>query len=101
MLIRPPLRPFIAMPKPPPPPPHRPPRFVPPPAVEAVHRDAEAPALTVHAAEHRVGRHPNPVEHHLRRWLCVPAHLLLVSTETQPRTTLFDDERRYSARAVG
>ena len=74
-------------------------RDVDPAAVEAVHRDAEAAALAVDAAEHRVGRHPHPVEHHLRGRLRVPAHLLFVCTETQPWRSLFDDERRYAAGA--
>ena len=75
-------------------------RDVDPAAVEAVHRDAEAAALAVGAAEHRVGRHPNPVEHHLRGRLRVPAHLLLVRAETQSWGALFDDERRYAAGAA-
>ena len=74
-------------------------RDVEPAAVEALHRDAEAGALTVRAAQHRVGGHPHALQDHLRGGLRVPAHLLFERTETQSRSALFDDERRYAARA--
>ena len=76
-------------------------RNVDPAAVEAIHRDAEAGAFTIRAAQHRIGGHPHVLENHLRRRLGVPAHLLLMRAETQPRRVLFDDERRYSTGAVG
>ena len=41
---------------------------------------------------------PDPFENHLRGGLGVPAHLLLVHTETQSGRVLFDDERRDAAR---
>src|SRR6202007_689636 len=68
-----------------------------PATVEAVHRDAEAGAFAVLPAQHRIGRHPTALEDNLRRRLPVPAHLLFLTTETQPRSFPFDDERRYSA----
>ena len=71
-----------------------------PAAVEPVHRDAEAGALAVGAAQHRVGGHPHALEDDLRGGLRVPAHLLLVGAETQSRRALFDDERRDAAGAV-
>ena len=74
-------------------------RDVEPAAVEALHGDAEACALAVCAAQHRVGGYPHPFQNHLCGGLRMPAHLLLERAETQPRSALFDDERRYAARA--
>jgi hypothetical protein len=62
-------------------------------AVEPVHRDAEPGAFAVRPAQHRVGGHPNAFEDDLRGRLRVPAHLLLVGTETQSGRALFDYER--------
>src|SRR5271169_191397 len=43
-------------------------------AVEAVHRDAEAGAFAIGAAQHRVRGYPYPLQHHLCGGLCMPSH---------------------------
>ncbi len=73
-------------------------RNVDPATVEAAHRDGKTGAFAVRTTQHRISRHPHPLEHHLRRRLRIPAHLLLMRAETQPRTAFFDNESRYPAR---
>ena len=60
----------------------------------------ESGALTVSAAEHRLGGHPCAFEDDLRGGLGIPAHLLFFGTETDTGSALFDDERRNATRTV-
>jgi hypothetical protein len=57
-------------------------------------------AFALGAAEHGFRGNSDTFENHLGGGLCVPAHLFLIGTETQPCSVIFDDEGRDPAGTV-